>query len=506
MPAIFNSEDENQTDAAAFLSAGMIHDLNNLLTVINGHNEIVLSSRELPEKVRQSASAVRTAGQRAACLAHALMAAGRSIPLDSRYTDLNHCVAELVSLTRNLLPENIELATVLANSLPGVIADPCAILQVLLNLAMNACDAMPAGGRLEIETRHVSTNPAAPSEFPQAIPRGNYVILTVRDNGIGMDQPTRERIFDPFYSTKRAGYGTGLGLPMVQHIVRESGGLLDIESAPGKGSSVHIYLPTAVDSPPADLEEANASCVPPGKRENILLVEDDADLRNLMRNILGNRGYAVLAAGTAAEATELAATLAGPLDLLISDVELPDSSGPRLAAALRKSFPRLAVLNISGYPPREAADDEPPADGEFLPKPFTVGELGRAVRDTLDRRKCKRILFVDDDEQVLAFAREVLVSAGYEVLDAGDGNVALAIAQKEPLDLVITDLVMRDREGLDTMMQLRKSHPGLPVIAISGAFGGYFLRSASMLGARATLAKPFSGDDLLAVVHMVLES
>jgi hypothetical protein len=500
MPVIFNSEDHPQNESESFLSAGMLHDLNNLLTVINGHNEVVLASRELPEKLRQSAAAAHRAGLRAASLSHALMTVGRTIPIEPRYIHLSQCVAELVSLTRNLMPAGIELVSTAAPDLPGVMADPCAILQILLNLTMNARDAMPAGGKLEIETAR-----AAPSE---TVPRhpGDYVVLTVRDNGAGMDQATGRRIFDPFYTTKPPRSGSGLGLPVVQHIVKRSGGFLTLESELGKGTAVHIYFPAArPESAPANLVNETSPCVSLGGKETILVVEDDADLRSVTRNLLEHRGYAVLAAATAAEAIELARNFNRPLDLLVTEVELPDSTGPALAATLRESQPDLPVLNISGYPLSAAGEQHLSAGADFLAKPFTVGELGGSVREILDRRPAKRILFVDDDEQVVAFARDVLESEGYDVLVAEDGNVALAIAEKEPLDLVITDLVMRDREGLDTMMQLRSSNPSLPVIAISGAFGGYFLRSASMLGARATLPKPFSGDDLLAVVRMVLE-
>jgi DNA-binding response OmpR family regulator len=490
-------------EAARYLPAGMVHDLNNLLTVINGYNEILLASCELPEKARHCVAAACAAGQRAATLAHALMTAGPAIPLDPRQLDVNLCVSELVTLVRQLLPANIEISAVLAPDLPSVLADPCAIPQVLLNLVMNSRDAMPGGGKLEIETARASSAFTTASPSP---PRGNYVLLSVKDNGAGMDQATRQRIFEPFYTTHPRS-GSGLGLPMVRHVVNESGGFLSVESAEGEGTTVRIYLPaTQAGAVPLEPQTVPTRIIPAGSRENILVVEGHADLRCLIRDALAHLGYAVLEGTCGTEAEELSRGLADSLELLVVNAWLPDSTGPQLAARLREARPGLPVLFVSGHDAQADAIGELAADGDVLTAPFTLAELGGRVRAILDRRKRKRVLFVDDDEQVLMFAGEVLRNAGYEVLVGEDGNVALSIVEREPLDLVITDLVMREREGLDTMMRLRETHPSLPVIAISGAFGGAFLRSATILGARATLAKPFSGEDLVDVVRRVLRS
>jgi two-component system cell cycle sensor histidine kinase/response regulator CckA len=496
---------DSKLKAAGLLSAGMLHDLNNLLTVINGYNEMLLNSYQLPEKARQCLSLVRGAGERAASLARAMMDLGSRAP-QHQPVDVNASVSELVELAKHLLPENIELASDLSVGLRLALAERCGILQVLLNLVVNARDAMPDGGRVEIQTCNFHTDTPSLASHP-FLPHGNYILLSVTDNGAGMDESTRQRMFEPFYTTKPAGVGTGLGLPMVQHIVKQNGGFLSIQSAMGVGTTVRIYLPAADDSLSApNLQTRPLDTGAMSGRETVLLVEDDAVLRNLMRDILQDLGYAVLDASTAAEAAELSGNLDDGVDLLISSVALPDSSGRELAEALLETRPGLPVLYISGHPALVSHDDPSDPDARFLAKPFGVGEFGERVRSLLDRRKRKRVLVVDDDTQVVMFASEVLREAGYEVLVGEDGNVALSIVEKEPLDLVITDLVMREREGLETMMRLRKSHPELPVVAISGAFGGHFLRSASLLGARATLAKPFSGEDLLNVVRRLLES
>jgi CheY-like chemotaxis protein len=490
-------------EAPGILPAGIVHDLNNLLTVINGYSEMLLASCDLPEKARLGLGVVRGAGERATALTRALMALGRRAPVEPQLVDVNQSVSELVTLARHFLPANVELSADMAPNIPMVRADRGGLLQVLLNLAINSRDAMPAGGKLKIQTASLEPDIAPLNSHPY-LPPGNYIVLTVSDSGMGMDEATRQRVFEPFYTTKARGAGTGLGLPMVQHIVKQSGGFLSIKSCKGQGTAVRIYLPAAEGEAsmetPGTVQSRNTLS---GRGETVLMIIEGQDMRSLMRHYLEDLGYGVLDAASAGEAAELSNSLKDRLDLLVTDVVLPDASGRELADRLHESRPWLPVLYISDY------FEEPAADGSltgaaFLPKPFAMAAFGEQVRSLLDRQKRRRVLFVDDDDQVLMFASAVLRDAGLEVLVGGDGNVALSIVKKEPLDLVITDLVMRDREGLDTMMHLKKSHPDLPVIAVSGAFGGHYLTSAKALGARATLLKPFSGEDLLRAVRAVL--
>jgi two-component system, cell cycle sensor histidine kinase and response regulator CckA len=494
----------SETGAPGFLPAGLVHDFNNLLTVINGYNAMLLTWCELPEKARQCLTLARSAGERAATLARSMMDLSRQTARAPQVIDVNELVREFVAVALYLLPANVELSAVLAADLRPVLADPCGVLQVLLNLVVNSRDAMPEGGKVEIQTASIYPDTPVSASHPY-LPRGNYILLSVRDNGIGMDDATRQRIFEPFYTTKAGGSGRGLGLPMVQRIVKQNSGFLSVETAKGQGTTVRIYLPAAQASPAAGNTEITASAgLPSGARETILIVEGDAELRNLIRETLEHLGYSVLDAGSAAEAAELSAGLRDRVDLLVAELVLPDSTARELAACLRESRRDLPVLYISGDPLLVSVND--PSQPDVLAKPFSPTEFGDNVRSILDRRSRKRVLFVDDDDQIVMFASEVLRDAGYEVLVGADGNVALSIVDSEPLDLVITDLVMREREGLETMMRLKKSHPQLPVVAISGAFGGHFLRSAVLLGVRATLAKPFSSEDLLNVVRMVLGS
>ena len=494
--------DDPPAPATAVLHAGIIHDLNNLLTVINGYGEMLLKSSEMPEKVRRGLTVIRGAGERAASLTRGLMAASRGALLEPALVDINEIVNELAALAEHLLPLNVQLFTAAAPDLPQVLGDGTGILQILLNLLMNSRDAMPLGGMIEIETARFRQEENSP---PPSLPSGDYVVLAVRDNGTGMDEPTRRRIFEPFYTTKAAGSSMGLGLPMVQYLVKQSRGHVFVDSAKGNGTSVRIYLPAAeTGTPAAKADTARQSGARVGGSETILMVEDDPDLANLMRDVLGSLGYMVLDARSAGEAAELSGGFTDPIDLLVTDVSLPDLSGRELADSLRKPRPGLPVLYISGFPPSVDASDAPQPGAAFLAKPFSPAELADRVRTVLDGHRRKRVLLVDDEPGLLMFAGEVLRDAGYDVVTGDDGNVALSLVRSQPFDLAIIDLVMPEREGLDTMMRLRESHPGLPIVAISGAFGGRFLHSASMLGARAALAKPFSGEDLLNAVRTVL--
>jgi CheY-like chemotaxis protein len=488
-------------EAMGLLAGGIAHDFNNLLTVINGYSEMLLATGELPQQEREVLAIIRDAGTRAAALAEGLLAFSRRKPIDPCILDLNQSVGEVASLVNRLLPVNIRCSTVLAPDLKMVLADSGCMQQAILNLVVNSRDAMPGGGTIEIRTANLTIAAASTGTHPN-LPAGCYVLLSVADTGAGMDAETKRHLFEPFYTTKAYGSGTGLGLPMVQHIVKQSGGFISVESDKGRGTTVRIYLPAAASEKTEKIPGSRVTA--PGGRETILLVENAPEVRALLSKALEDLGYTILAAASAGEAEALARGLAGHLDLLVADVLLEDSTGDELARRLRESRPRLRALFISGYTQGAAIERVQKSGWEFLSKPFSVVALADRIRSILDRRTRHRILFVDDDHAVVQFADRVLRDAGFEVLVAYHGNAALATVETEHVDLVITDLVMPEREGLETIMTLRKRHRSLPVIAISGASGGQFLKAAASLGACATLAKPFSGQELLGVVRAAL--
>ncbi|GIX46924.1 MAG: hypothetical protein KatS3mg131_1135 [Candidatus Tectimicrobiota bacterium] len=352
------------------VAGGVLHELNNLLTVIGGYSELLLQRGSAPR--RAELEAVLRAAQQAAALARQLLACGRGQPRQA--VNLNRLIADFSRLLQALLGEAISLETCLAPDLGEVCGDPAALAQVLLNLVRNACDAMPEGGRLAIHTANADFAEVA-TEAPQ---RGPAVKLAVADTGCGMDAAVQAQLFTPFFSTK--AHGTGLGLTLVAQIVRQHRGLLAVRSAPGQGTTVTVYLPRA--APDAASSPAPQAAPLPRGAGRILLVEDDAEVRQLVRAVLQRQGYTVLAAGSASEALRLAQEQ--PVDVLLADVVLPQLSGPTLAACLRARHPDLKVLLISGYPPGVLAQRYGAAVAEaVLAKPFTPEALLRQVHALL---------------------------------------------------------------------------------------------------------------------------
>ena len=487
-------------EAVGLLAAGVAHDFNNLLTVINGYSDVLLNKHHLPADARELIDGIREAGARAAGLARALLTFSRRKPQESRLVDLDACVRELQALASRVLPANIEVTAVAGDGSKTVWADPSFLQHALLNLVFNARDAMPQGGRLELRTASLAIDPDGAPPVP---PPGNYVLLTVRDTGSGMDEETRRRIFEPFYTSKPDGAGTGLGLPMVQYIVKQSGGFLAVESEKGHGTTVKIYLPRHAENEarPSD----GPSAEPPRGHETVLVVEESAEMRRFLHTMLENLGYAVLEAASAREAEAWSGNFAEVIDLLVTNLVLADSTGMALAHRLRTARAGLRALYISGASEKAAAAAGGPESGEdFLMKPFNLAGLAATARRLLDRPQPRKILFVDDDAGVALFAMRVLREAGFEVLVAGNRKVALHTLETEHPDLVITDLVLPDRGGLETIALMRQSRPSLPLIA-SSALGRHFLKMAEGMGARATLAKPFTAEELLEAVRQALE-
>jgi PAS domain S-box-containing protein len=361
------------------LASGVAHDFNNLLTIILGYGEILGASLPAESPGRDSLQQVLRAGERAALLTRQLLAFSRKQPLAPVVLDLNALVADMERMLSRLIGENIALVISLDPDLGWVKGDRGQLEQMILNLAVNARDAMSEGGRLVIETQNdILDQPAGPG-----LRGGPCVLITVSDTGCGMDEQTRARIFEPFFTMKEAGKGTGLGLTTVREVVQASGGHIEVESQLGQGTTFKIFLPQAQGSLLADaLPEQGAV---PGGTETVLLVEDDTEIRNLARLTLQARGYQVLMARTAEDALQRAAETTTPIHLLVTDVVLPQMSGPDLAKQLAERQPGLRILFLSGY-----SDD---AAGRlrilertmpFLQKPFAPATLLRKVRKVLD--------------------------------------------------------------------------------------------------------------------------
>jgi PAS domain S-box-containing protein len=364
------------------LAGGVAHDFNNLLTVINGYSDLLIEEVKAPDPLRSYVEPIRKAGERAVSLTRQLLAFSRKQMIQPRVLDLNTTIRESAPMLQRLIGEDVALEIHLDGFLGRVKADPDQIHQVIMNLAVNARDAMPDGGKLRIETRNVELDGKGGTAIHPDIIPGSYILMTVTDTGHGMDAATRRHIFEPFFTTKETGKGTGLGLSTVYGIVRQSGGWIDVCSELGAGTAFKIYLPR-IDE--ALVAEANAIDTPAaGGSETILVVEDQEAVRSFTKAALKQYGYRVIEAGDGEEAIAVTVRYSGEIHLLLTDVVLPGMNGKELSGRLRLLLPNLKVLFASGYTADVIADRGVIAPGiAFLHKPFSPDQLAAKVRDVL---------------------------------------------------------------------------------------------------------------------------
>jgi signal transduction histidine kinase len=374
----------HKMEAVGRLAGGIAHDFNNLLTIIRGNSDL-LKDREGSDTFHQKCvDQIQKASGRAVSMTRQLLAFSRMQVLQPRVLDLNGVVMEMGKMLPRLIGEHIEYSFSADTKLDSVKADPTQIEQVILNLAVNARDAMPKGGKLSVSTSNVLVNEAAALNRPPMIP-GNYVLLSVNDTGHGMDETTKARIFEPFFTTKEIGKGTGLGLATVYGVVKQSGGFIWVESTPGVGTTFEIYLPQ-VTGKFAHPEVEDKPSVIPGGSETILVAEDEAGVRELACQFLRVKGYTVLEAEGGIEALVVSRSHPGPIHLLLSDMVMPKMSGGELAVQLKAARPDMCVAFMSGYSEFSRGDigKEFP-DAPVLQKPFSPASLVEIVRQALGR-------------------------------------------------------------------------------------------------------------------------
>ncbi|PYT24158.1 MAG: hypothetical protein DMG57_29535 [Acidobacteria bacterium] len=377
-------------EAVGRLAGGVAHDFNNLLTVINGYGHMMLEGLHSADPLRSHSEQILKAGNQAAALTAQLLAFSRRQVIQPKSVDLNHIITAIEKMLRRVIGEDIVFRTALSPGLHHVKTDPNQMEQVLINLAANARDAMPNGGTLTLSTANVQLTELEACELAD-VPPGSYVEITVSDTGEGMDAETRSHLFEPFFTTKARGKGTGLGLSSVYGSVRQNGGGISVRSEPSKGSTFSIYLPKLTQT--AQLEVAAAAVHDHASRgnETILLVEDEAPLRNMLREALASAGYHVLEAGDGSEALKKCERAAGSIDLLLTDVVMPLVNGRELAKRLAPILPHMPVIYMSGY-----ADDVIAFHGILEPgthliqKPFVPNALLTKVREVLDARTLSR--------------------------------------------------------------------------------------------------------------------
>ncbi len=370
-------------EAVGRLAGGVAHDFNNLLTAIIGYSEIVIDKLPGASPLRRNVVEIKRAAERAASLTRQLLAFSRMQVMSPQVLDLNSVMAELTRMLRRLIGEDIDLITVPGESLGRVKADPTQIEQVIMNLALNARDAMPHGGKLIIETSNATLD-AEVGGGQMKVEPGAYILLSVKDTGCGMDKETRARVFEPFFTTKEKGKGTGLGLATVYGIVKQSGGYIWVESEKDQGATFKIYLPVVkeqairaaeAEAPPANMEGD----------ETILLVEDESSVRLLVQTVLEAKGYHVIDARSGDDALKLCENYKGRLDMVLTDMVLPEINGRELAQRLTAIRPHTKVLFMSGYSGAALGGESIlELNAAFIQKPFTTDSLARKVREVLD--------------------------------------------------------------------------------------------------------------------------
>jgi len=369
-------------EAVGQLAGGVAHDFNNLLGVITGYSELLIRELPVDSRERKRSEEIKRAADRAAALTRQLLAFSRRQVLQPKVLDLNEVVAEVEKMIRRLISESIQIVTIGAANLGKVRADAGQVEQVLMNLAINARDAMPSGGRLVIETGNSELDETYVRTNPEARP-GSYVMLAVSDTGHGMDAKTMARIFEPFFTTKEEGKGTGLGLATVYGIVRQSGGTVNVYSEPGRGTTFRVYLPRIEGDMTA--EAGPVVVAAPGGTETVLLVEDAEALRLLVRELLENAGYTVLDADSPDQALFMVESIPGPIHLLLTDMVMPRMNGQELARRIAALKPEARVVFMSGYSDQAMGDQGTLAPGAlFLQKPFTMDALLKTIRRALD--------------------------------------------------------------------------------------------------------------------------
>jgi PAS domain S-box-containing protein len=501
-------------EALGTLAGGIAHDFNNILMAILGYTELAAADLSSASQPWQALQEVRAAGKRATDLVQQILAFSRQSEPERRPVLLHVVVNEVIGFLRASLPTTIELRQQIANDAGAVLADPTQMHQVLMNLCTNAGHAMrDTGGVLEIRVDAVEVDAAFVASHPALHPRP-HVRLTVRDTGHGMSIEVLERLFDPFFTTKGVGEGTGMGLAVVHGIIADHQGAITVHSTVGEGTTFTLYLPCIHQDAMPETAPPEPSL--PHGTGSILFVDDEAMLANLGHAILERLGYDVTVRTSSLEALEAFRAMPQRFDLVITDQTMPQMTGETLAKELRRIRPDIPIILCTGFSHTMHAEKTRALGINALcMKPFAVRDLAVTIQQVLATHTAQvppagaRILLIDDDDQLRYMLRQQLESAGYEVEEARDGQEGVERYRDAPTDLIVTDLIMPEKEGLETIIELRREFPEVKIIAMSGGLKQTtqdFLPVAQKLGAQRVLRKPFARDELLGAIQQVLRA
>jgi PAS domain S-box-containing protein len=490
------------------ITGGVAHDFNNLLTIIIGNLETLLRNLDVSvvdaERLRRSAENAMRGARRAESLTQRLLAFSRQQPLDPKPIDLGRLVTSMSDLLRRTLGEQVTVETVLGGGVWRANADPNQLELAILNLAVNARDAMPNGGKLTLETANVHLDEQYAASQAEVVP-GQYVMLAVTDTGSGMPPDVIARAFDPFFTTKEVGHGTGLGLSQVYGFVKQSRGHVKIYSETGEGTTIKLYLPRVHAASATNEMEVEKPVARGSPHETILVVEDDEDVRNYSSETLRELGYHVLEAETGLAGLRLLDQHPG-VRVLFTDIGLPGGmNGRQLADEARKRRPDLRVLFTTAYARNAIVHDGRLDPGvELITKPYTQAALAGRLRDIIDARQSPgRILLVEDEALIRMLATDYLQDAGFQVDTAGSAAEAMNKLALVPggVDAIILDIGLPDRSGEALSREIRAIHPSLPIVLATGhgasTLGGAFNRDPAM----GFVQKPYTADDLLAALR-----
>jgi PAS domain S-box-containing protein len=496
-------------EAIGQLTGGVAHDFNNLLTIIIGNLETLkrnLDSAVDADRLARSADNAMRGARRAESLTQRLLAFSRQQPLDPKSIDLGRLVTGMSDLLRRTIGEQITIETVLGGGLWPAHADPNQLELAILNLAVNARDAMPDGGKLTIETANVHLDEKYAAGQAEVLP-GQYVMLAITDNGCGMTAEVRMKAFDPFFTTKDIGQGTGLGLSQVYGFVKQSRGHVKIYSEVGEGTTIKLYLPR-VHSMSMEAGEETAAPVARGSaNETVLVVEDDSDVRSFSSDSLRELGYEVLEAENKRVALHLLETRP-EIKVLFTDIGLPGGmNGRQLADEVRSHRPDLKVLFTTGYARNAIVHDgRLDAGVELITKPFTRAALSTKLRDIIGAtRHPGRILLVEDEAMIQMLATEYLEEAGFTVDKASTGVEAMNKLRLVPggVDAIIVDIGLPDRKGDELVREIKAVNPALPIILATGQSARTVRERFKNEGNVGIVTKPYTASDLLRALRDV---